>query len=302
MSQPFKPGLLACLLVPPLLWASNAIVGKLAAGLIAPVTLNTLRWTVAWLVLAPFVATAMRRHAATLRAQALPLAVSAFWGITAYNALQYLALTLSSPISTSLIGASAPVLVLLIGRLGYGAKIGPMGALGALVSIAGVIWVMVEGDAAKLRGLAFSAGDLVMLAATLAWSVYTWRLRTERSGLPAGVLLGAQILAGVLLSLPLVALEQAYGGYGPIRWDGRTLAIVAYVGVMPSLVAIFCWRHAVSRTSAQLPVFFMNLTPIFTVLLSAAMLRQYPQAHHYAGLALILAGIVLAQRDTASGR
>lgn len=297
-----KPTLLAALVLPPLLWASNAIVGKLAAGLIPPITLNTLRWTVAWLVLLPFIAAAARRHAALLRANVRSLAISAAWGITAYNALQYLALTHASPISTSLIGASAPVFILLVGRIAYGRPIGVLSAVGAGISMLGVAWVMAGGEPARLLGTSLSVGELIMLAATLAWSVYTWRLRQESSGLPPSVLLGAQIFAGVLISLPFVALEQAFGGYAPIRWDAQSLAIVAYVGVMPSLVAIFCWRHAVAHTSAQLPVFFMNLTPVFTVLLSAGLLGQYPQAYHYVGLVLILAGIGLAQRGVTPAR
>jgi len=35
-------------------WAGNAIVGRLAAGHIAPVTLSFLRWSLAFLIILPF--------------------------------------------------------------------------------------------------------------------------------------------------------------------------------------------------------------------------------------------------------
>lgn len=42
-----SPRLAALLLLPPLLWASNAVVGRLVVGLIPPLLLNALRWSVA---------------------------------------------------------------------------------------------------------------------------------------------------------------------------------------------------------------------------------------------------------------
>ena len=50
MSPALSPSTLLFLVLPPLLWASNAIVGRLAAGAIPPITLNFLRWVVAILV------------------------------------------------------------------------------------------------------------------------------------------------------------------------------------------------------------------------------------------------------------
>ena len=41
---------LAVLTLPPLLWASNAIVGRMAAGAIPPFTLNFLRWALALVI------------------------------------------------------------------------------------------------------------------------------------------------------------------------------------------------------------------------------------------------------------
>ncbi len=75
-----------------------------------------------------------------------------------------------------------------------------------------------------------------------------------------------------------------------VAWGWREAAIVLYVGLLPSLVAYFA-GSAVARTSAQLPVFFQNLTPLFAVLLSATMLGEHPQLYHGVGLVLIIGGI-----------
>ena len=52
---------LSFLVLPPLVWASNAIVGRLAVGAMPPITLNFLRWVVALLVFLPFVIGRVRR-------------------------------------------------------------------------------------------------------------------------------------------------------------------------------------------------------------------------------------------------
>lgn len=286
------------LVIPPFLWGSNAIVGRMAAGAIPPVTLNVLRWAVALAVLLPFIGRSAWRHRHVIAANWRGIVVAGFWGITSYNALQYMALTTSGPINTSLIGASVPVFILLVGRVLFNERISGLSALGAALSMAGVVWVMLRGST-SLAGLDFATGDLYMLAGTCAWSIYTWLLRRQRSTLPPAVLMGAQIAAGLLCSLPFLAAEHLWGHYAPVASGGREVAIVAYIGIFPSLVAFFCWQKAVANTSAQLPIFFMNLTPIFTVLLSVLMLGEFPHLYHGVGLALILTGIYLAHKGTA---
>ena len=46
----------ALLLIPPLLWAGNAVVGRLMQGSIPPITFNFLRWVLAFLMLLPLAA------------------------------------------------------------------------------------------------------------------------------------------------------------------------------------------------------------------------------------------------------
>jgi drug/metabolite transporter (DMT)-like permease len=288
----------AALVVPPFLWGSNAIVGRMAAGAIPPVTMNSLRWSVAFVVLLPFIYRAAVQHRHVIAANWRHIAISGFFGITCYNSLQYLALTTSGPINTSLIGASVPVFILVVGRLLFNERISTQSAFGAALSMAGVIWVMLRGNIGQLGSIGFEKGDLYMLAGTCAWSIYTWLLKRDRSGLPRNVLLGSQIAAGLLCSVPLVIIEQTWGGYAPIAASLRVFSIVGYIGVFPSLIAYFCWQKAVASTSAQLPIFFMNLTPIFTVLLSIALLGDFPHIYHGVGLALILAGIAMAHRGT----
>nr|WP_234825135.1 EamA family transporter [Cupriavidus necator] len=86
---------------PPLSWAGNAIVGRLAAGTVPPVTLNWVRWVLAGMLLAPFAWRGVIAHRAALRRHAGVISAMGILSIASHNALQYLALTTSTPLTSS---------------------------------------------------------------------------------------------------------------------------------------------------------------------------------------------------------
>ncbi|MBY4896808.1 DMT family transporter [Cupriavidus sp. AU9028] len=280
---------------PPLSWAGNAIVGHIAAGAVPPITLNFLRWVLAGLLLTPLAWREFRAHAAQLRQHLGLIVLLGILSIASYNALQYLALTTSTPINVTLIGASMPLFLLVVGVTLFAEPVRGKHVAGALLCLVGVGFVLLRGDLARLAQFDFVPGDLFMLAATLAWSGYTWLLRKRRPDLPLITLLYAQILAGVAVSVPFVAWELLSGG-GQIVWGWKTAGILTYVATVPSLLAYFAWDRAVARAGAQLPVFFVTLTPAFAAILSTLLLGEWPHWYHGAGLAAIIAGIWVAQR------
>src|SRR5437879_2097295 len=75
-----------------LCWAGNAIVGRLAAGHIPPVTLSFLRWSFAFLIILPFAWKHLKRDWGTIRAGLGTMIFLSVIGIGAFNTLQYWAL------------------------------------------------------------------------------------------------------------------------------------------------------------------------------------------------------------------
>jgi drug/metabolite transporter (DMT)-like permease len=284
------------LTLPPLIWAGNAVIGHAARDAVPPFHLNFLRWLFAGLALFPFVVRDVKKHWPTLRASWLAVLGMGFFGVTCYNSFQYLALTTTSPINTSLIGASGPVFSLLLGALLFGAVVNAAQVLGAVISLVGVVAVMMRGDPARLLAIDFERGDLYMLFATLCWALYTWLVRRNRPDVPMATLLFAQIVAGLLCASPGVIYESVTTTHAVVI-DGRLIAIVAYISLMASLFSYFCWDKGIARAGAELPMFFNNLIPVFAALISVVALGEAPQIYHGVGLLLILLGIVLASRS-----
>ena len=298
MTQRLTPRSIFLLTVPPLLWAGNAIVGRLVHDMVPPVLLNFLRWAIAFCILLPLAGPVFRRETGLWR-HWRRFAVLGLLCIGMYNALQYLALQSSTPINVTLVASGMPVWMMLTGRLFFGVPASGRQMAGAVLSIAGVVLVLARGEWAHLRELRLVAGDLFMILATIAWSLYSWLLlRTmEPAGLRANwaSFLLAQVAFGVLWSGGFAAGDWALCG-APVHWGWPLAAALAYVAVGPAVIAFRCWGAGVQMAGPGIGAFFVNLTPLFTALMSAAILGEPPHVYHMVAFALIVGGIVVSAR------
>jgi drug/metabolite transporter (DMT)-like permease len=297
------PRLALLLTLPPLMWAGNAVVGRLAVGTIPPVALNFTRWLLAFVLLWPLGKRALADRAAI--AKRWPhLAMLGLLGMGSYNALQYLALHSSTPLNVTLIAASSPVWMLGFGMLLHGVHPSRRELLGAVLSLVGVALVIARGEPARLAALTFVPGDLMMLLAIISWALYSWLLARPPAHLQgddrpdwdwAGFLL-VQIAFGLVWSGAAAGVEALVAHDARWHWNPWVPAILLYVAIGPSLVAYRCWGLGVSTVGPSVAAFFGNLTPVFAAILSAALLGEPPAWYHGAAFALIVGGIWLSAR------
>ena len=298
MTTRLSPSTAALLTVPPLLWAGNAIVGRLLRDAVPPMTLNLLRWSIALVILLPL-GRMLFRPGSGLLANWRRYALLGLLGIGLYNSFQYLALQSSTPINVTLVAAGMPVWMMLVGALFFGVPASARQVAGAALSIAGVLLVLCRGDANLLLAMRLVPGDVYMILATIAWAFYSWLLMQkkdppqERADWAAFLL--AQVIYGVLWSGAFSAVEWTLGAK-PVAWSWPVLAGLLYVAVGPAIVAFRCWGAGVQRAGPSVGAFFVNLTPLFTAIMSAAFLGEAPHVYHIAAFALIVGGIVLSAR------
>ena len=293
------------MLVPPLMWAGNAIVGRLMNNQVPPMTLNFLRWVVAGLLLAPLGYRVLRKtsllHAARSRLLLLGLL-----GMFSYNSFQYLALTSSTPINVTLVASIMPFWMLLAGRLIFDVQIRRQAVIATGFTLAGVLLVLSRGDWHKLLSIELVPGDAWMLLATLGWTGYSWLLARptpEQTDLGQNwaEYLWIQIVVGAAWSALAVGVEwwmlPALGAPEPqMGWDWGVAAALIYVGVGPALLAYRCWGVGVAKAGPNIAVFFASLTPVFAAVMSSVFLGDLPHWFHYVAFALILLGIWVSSR------
>jgi drug/metabolite transporter (DMT)-like permease len=298
MNQALTPATAMLLVTAPLLWAGNAVVGRLVQDLVPPITLNLLRWVLAFVLLLPFAYKVLRPDS-TLWPHWRRYALLGLLGIGCYNALQYLALQTSSPINVTLVAASTPIFMLGMGRIFYGQPVTARQMAGAGLSIAGVLLVLCRGQWSLLMQLRLVPGDLYVLVATLAWAWYSW-LVSRPLDPPAirsdwRAFLMSQMVFGLGWSGLFAGGEWTLTD-ARIDWGWPVIAALTYVAAGPAILAYRCWGIGVQRVGPAIAGFFSNLTPLFAAVMSAAFLGELPQAFHVVAFALIVGGIVLSTR------
>lgn len=297
------------LTVPPIMWAANAVVGRLAVGMLPPVTLNALRWLIAFVLLLPL-ARSVFSQTGFIRPRMGYFALLGFFGMGCYNALQYIALHTSTPLNVTLIASSSPVWMLAIGALFYGERPSGKAIIGTVLSLLGVMVVVSRGELQAMRTIQFVAGDALMLLAIFTWALYSWMLArppknmqgAERPAWNWAEFLMIQIIFGLVWSTLSALIEWQLMGtpayLAEWHWSPWMPALLLFVAVGPALIAYRCWGMGVAEVGASTAGFFVNLTPIFAALLSVFWLQQSPQLYHALAFVFIVGGIWISSRPT----
>lgn len=298
------PATIALLTLPPLMWAGNAVVGRLMNGLIPPITLNLLRWVLVLLLLLPWTWWIFRARSG-LWANWRRFGLLGVLSVGSYNALQYMALKTSTPLNVTLVAASMPVWMLLLGRVLFGVRVTRRAALGAMLSLIGVAVVLSRGDVHGLLAIRLVPGDALMLLAAMVWSWYSWLLaRPPAQPEPAAIkadwaaYLAGQTVFGLAWTGLMAGVEWTVldGEAAHIQWGWPLVLGLLYVAVGASVVAYRCWGAGVARVGPATAAFFANLTPLFAGLMSTLMLGEPPHAYHVLGFVLIVGGILVSSR------
>lgn len=284
--------------IPPVMWASNAVIGRVIRDLVPPMTLNFSRWLLAFLVLLPLAYRVLRPDSLMWH-HWRRFALLGLVSMGAYNSLQYQALHTSTPMNVTLVGSSAPVLTLALGWLLYGEKISRRQMLGAVLSIGGVLMVMSRGDAEVLIQMRLVPGDLYVLLAAAAFAYYSWMLAkpTEPQSIRQdwSAFLMAQIAFGLLWS-GLFAVEEWTLTTTRVVWSWPVAVAMLYIALGPALLAYRAWGAGIGRAGPAVASFFSNLTPLFAAVMSSAFLGEIPRLYHVLAFAMIVGGIVVSSR------
>ena len=284
------------LLIPPVLWAGNAVVGRLVNDAIPPITLNFLRWLLAFAFLLPL-AWPVLRSGSALWGHWKRFALLGLLAVGTYNSFQYLALQTSTPINVTLVASSTPIFMLLMGTVFFGQRTTSRQWMGAALSVLGVLLVLSRGDWDTLVQVRLVIGDIYVLCATAAWAWYSWLLSQPKD--PPAIranwaqYLLAQMAFGLVWAGGFTWVEWSVQPR-EIVWSTGMVAALVFVAIGPSLLAYRSWGLGVQRVGPSTAAFFANLTPLFAALLSSVMLGESPKIYHLLAFVLIVSGIVVS--------
>ncbi|MDW5499091.1 DMT family transporter [Pseudomonas lundensis] len=273
-----------------LIWSINAVVSKLSATAIDPSAISFYRWLLALITLTPFVLPGVIRHWAAIRANWWKLMVLGMLGMVLYQSLAYYAAHSVSALFMGIIVSLIPLLTILISivLLRVAPTVGI--AVGSLLSLAGLIWLVSAGDPGELLKHGIGKGEWMMFAATAAYALYGVLTKRWAIALPNWQSLYVQIVFGVVLLLPNFLMAQ------DVALTSQNIPLVLFAGIPASIIAPYLWIHGVMRLGANTASIFMNLAPVFTAIIAVLFLHEHLHSYHLIGGGITLLGVILSQR------
>ena len=244
-------------------------------------------------VLVPFAARRLVVEWPGLRPHRLRILLMGGCGYTAFNCLFYAAGAYTGAVNLALFQGAIPILVILLNRLAFHVAVTAGQAVGVVLTLVGAGLAATHGNWSAVTHLALNRGDLLVFGACLLYAGYAIFLPT-RPNVSALAFFAAMAVAAFLTSLPPLAWEWAVGD---AIWPSREgWAMVAFVGLGPSLLAQLFFMRGVASIGPNRAGLFVNLVPIFGAILAVLLIGEPFGLTEGAALALVLGGIACAER------
>lgn len=274
-----------------LFWSGNMVLGRAIRDDVPPLTLAFWRWVIALALTLPFALPHLRTQWPLLKRGWKQIIILGLLGVGCYNTLAYVALQYTAATNAVLLNSFIPIATIALSWAFLKKHLHGVEWFGVLLSFIGVATIVCRGSLDTLAGLSLNVGDLWMLGAVLTWALYTIGLQWRPAGIHPMLMLAAFTIVGLFALVPAYAWELSQGK--TINFSAGSLAGIAYTGLFPGFLGYVFYNRAVGEVGASKASLFIHLMPVFGTMLSAIFLNEIPHAYHYAGIALIFAGIYL---------
>lgn len=278
---------ISLLVIATLLWAGNYICGRYLGPALPATLLNTVRWAVSTLILWGLLA---------LNKKQLPIIkwwkeflVLGFLGIFAFSTLNYVGLKSISASQAGMISAGIPITILFFTPFFLKEKVKPKAWIGALISIFGVILLVQGKQGVSSEGSMI--GEAAILLSCVAWGMYTVLGKKYGKQIdPLTMTAGAAFYGTILSAVSCIGTVHP----GSIHMTPNAWICIVYVSTFASVAAYFAWNAGVKIVGAGRAAPYINLLPVWTVLLGVLLLQEQISGLTLVGGLITILGAVLA--------
>jgi drug/metabolite transporter (DMT)-like permease len=280
------------------IWGGTFIATKIALQEASPATIVWLRFAMGVVILGAAVLL-RRQFALPERGDIAYLALLGFIGVTFHQWLQATGLQTAQATTTAWIVASTPVFIAILGWLVLHERFGPARVAGIVLAALGVLIVVSKGRFGALAsGQEGTIGDFLIFISAINWAVYTVLSRRELSRHPAARMMFYVMLFGWLFTTVWIF------GFGPgVRelagLSSRSWIAILMLGIFGSGLAYIAYYDALQALPASQLGAFLNIEPLVTTMLAAAMIGEAITGITLLGGAAILLGVYLVNRRNA---
>ena len=279
-----------------LVWSGAFIAGKFAVPYIPVFTLTFLRFLIASAVLYPVMKVYNRAHPEDnfrLTKKYIPLFLfTGIVGMLGYHVLFFTALKYTTAINSSIIGAMNPIVTTVIASIALKHRPPAAQTAGILLSFTGVVLTITGCNLSMLASFDFNRGDLFMAAAVVCWASYAVISRAKGAGVPPLALTFYSFVFCTIALIPFVIWEQ------PWTLEAIPLSAIlatVFMAVFSSVIGYMLQQIAIKKIGASKSSIFVNLVPVFSIILSVTILgEEFMPVKIFTSL-LIIAGVCICQ-------
>jgi len=230
-----------------------------------------------------------RAESALTRGNMLALVILGLIGVFSFNYAFFTALHTTSALNAALIMALSPMTTTLLSAWLLKTPILRNQLVGIGIAFVGVALVITGGHLTSLR---VAIGDLWMLYACLAWSIYTVLVKKYAATVPPMQQARWTITVG---ALALIVMGEMHGASvtALTQQPLSILAIIGYMAVCGTVLAYLFWLQGIQALGPQRAAITFNLVPVSALLVNLA-LGTLPSVEQCLGLVLVCAGVLVA--------
>jgi drug/metabolite transporter (DMT)-like permease len=184
----------------------------------------------------------------------------------------------------------------MVSWLGFKERITLRQSIGIAISLAGLMFIIANGNPSTLISVRFSKGDLWTICAGISWALYSVLLRKCPIELNSLGFLATLIIIGTLFISPFYIWEMSTGK--TMNISQASIGSIVYVALFASILAYIFWNKAIQIIGANKTGIFIHLMPVFSIILAIIFLDEKLRGYHIKGTILIFSGILLTTTHT----
>ena len=276
-----------------LFWSGNFVLGRFIKDDISPIEMASFRWFFVTIIVSPILIMSYKKIIISLKNNFFIMILLSILGISAFNTILYIGLTMTTATNALIINSSIPIIVLFLSFIILKQKISLNQTLGIAVSTLGVIFLILKGDISKIFSLEFNNGDLLVILSSLTWALYSVVVKFKPKDLNDFEFFATIVFLGFLFLLPIY-LYQGYTLENELTIIKLNYLVFGYVSIFASSLSYYFWHYGINQIGASKTAQFTHLMPIFGAILAYIFLDEVLQFYHILGVILIAFGIYLS--------
>ena len=295
----------AAMLLVAFFWGAGFTSSKAAVADVPPLVTGTVRYALTALVLVPLYLRERRaRGEGALPPLDIwkPMLALAATAVVGYNVLYFVGLTLApSSDAILLIPTTNPIWTMLFAGFLIAERPPRRILIGVAIALCGMSLVLVGGYQGEVTADRLLGSGLFITASIIFGFSHVMSRVLTRTITP----LDALTVSGILGGLTLAVMALFEGGYGKLlNAPALYWFNIGLVAFGTTAFGYYLFYRSISRVGPGIASFFINLVPIFGLILSALFLGEIPTALQVAGASVVVAAVIWATRPgrPAAGR